>query len=353
MAVVSSNWIKQFAISSAAVDVSDYYKEYGLRQMENSLKQAGTFQTKLYVASTGISPTSTYVDLGLFYNLTWLESLGVKDPAQMFLDDEWTYSGFKQWVQEAQAKLGEGQSVFGGHPYYYYYGMSNAAGVKINDAVNGRLYIDSPASKAACDLIYELVQAGCCDKTVSWAESDGGFIAGTTLMTTGHLSYVNNDSIWKADMFGDDTKFGYVPFPYPDNLNKEYTRIGQNSLDVLLYVAGRNYPAGVSVEEVYRAINEMFLNTIKYQQADPDFDAEVIKRTALQSRINNPASIECILYYDASKVFYDPAHAIYDSTSATHLRQPSIDVMYKGEDFTATFGEVYDAFNTKFKQVYS
>ena len=306
--------------------------------MENSLKQAGTFQNKLYVASTGISPTSTYVDLGLFYNLTWLESLGVKDPAQMFLDDEWTYSGFKQWVQEAQAKLGEGQSVFGGHPYYYYYGMSNAAGVKINDAVNGRLYIDSPASKAACDLIYELVQAGCCDEVATWAEqSPGGFIDGTTLMTTGVLWFVRNDNRWKADMFGDDTKFGYVPFPYPDNVNKEDTRIGVSGLSVLLYVAGRTYPAGVTTKDVYRAVNEMFLNTIKLQQADPDFDAEVIKRTSLQSRIDNPASIECILYYDASKVFYDPVHFIYDLPNGKDLRQAVIDIMYKGKDFDSTF----------------
>ncbi|MBQ6817599.1 MAG: Ig-like domain-containing protein [Bacilli bacterium] len=353
LAVISSNWIHEFATSSSAVDVSDYYKQYGLKQMEPSVKQAGTFQNKLYVASTGISPISTYIDLGLYYDLTWAQKLGVKDPAKMFLDGEWTYSGFSAWVKETQAKLGEGQYVFGGHPYYYYYGLTNAAGVKIADAVTVEVNIDSPASKAACDLIYELVQAGCCDEVASWAESDGGFIDRTTLMTTGYLWFVRNDSRWKKDMFGDDTKYGYVPFPYPDTVEKENTRIGVSGLSVMLYVAGRTYPAGVTTKDVYRAINDMFLNTIKYVQADGDFDAEVVKRTALQARIDNPDSIDCILYYDASKVFYDPAHAIYGSTSATHLRQPAIDVMYKGEDFTSTFGEVYDAFNTEFKKVYS
>ena len=121
----------------------------------------------------------------------------------------------------------------------------------------------------------------------------------------------------------------------------------------MLFVAGRNYPAGVTTKDVYRAVNEMFLNTIKLQQADPDFDADVLKRTALQVRLDNPASIDCVLYYDAAKVFFDPAHGIYSSTSATILKTPAINAMYKGEDFTAEFGKVYDSYNTEFKKVFA
>ena len=353
LAVVSSNWIYDFAQSSACVDVTDLYNKYGKKQMEPSLKVAGSYKNKIYVASHGISPTSTYIDLGLFYNLTWMQELGVKDPAQMFLDGEWTYTGFKNWVLETQSKLNEGKYVFGGHPYYYYYGMTNAAGVKIADAVQVVTNISSPKSQAACALIAELVQAGACDKVVSWAESDGGFIAGDTLMTSGYLWFVRNQNRWTKNLFGDDTKFGYVPFPYPDDVAKEDTRIGVSGLSVLMYVAGRNYPTGVTTKDVYRAVNDMFLNTIKYQQADPDFDATAVKRTALSSRIDNPASIDCIIYYDASKVFYDPAHAIYSSTSASDLKAPAVEVMYNGEDFKSQFDSVYSTFDTKFKAIYA
>ena len=353
LAVVSSNWIYDFAQASAAVNVKPYYDQYGLKQMEQSLRQAGSYKNAIYVASHGISPTATYVDLGLYYNLTWMQSLGVKDPAQMFLDGEWTYSGFEKWVLETQAKLNEGQFVMGGAPYYYYYGMTNAAGVKIADATLVQTNISSPKSKAACELIYKLVEAGCNDEVISWAESDGGFIDGTTLMTTGYLWFVRTDNRWKADMFGDDTKYGYVPFPYPDDVAKEDTRIGVSGLSVLMYVAGRNYPAGVTTKEVYRAVNEMFLNTIKYQKADPDFDAEAIKRNSLRSRIDNDASIEAIMYYDASRVFYDPAHAIYSSTSATVLKTPANNVMYKGNDFDTEFDAVYNSFDTLFKSIYA
>ena len=321
--------------------------------MEPALKQSGTYKSKIYIASHGTSKTSINVDLGLYYNLGWLEQLGVKDPAQMFLDGEWTYSGFSKWVQETQAKLNEGQFVLGGAPYYYYYGMTNAAGIKIADPVLVQTNIASTRSKAACELIYSLVEAGCNDKNISWAETEGGFVEGTTLMTTGYLWFVRADNRWKVDMFGADTRYGYVPFPYPDDVKKEDTRIGISGLSVLMYVAGRPYPAGVTTKDVYRAVNDMFLNTIKYQESDPSFDANQIKRNSLKSRIDNEASIEAIMYYDASKVFYDPAHAIYASTSMTHLKTPANNTMYNGADFYTEFDSVYDAFDTLFKSIYA
>ena len=337
IAVVSSNWIPEFAQEKAAVNIKYYYSLYGLKQMEPSLKQAGAYKDGVYVASYGLSPTATYVDLGLYYNLSWMESLGVKDPAQMFLNGEWNYTGFKQWVLETQSKLNEGEFVFGGHPYSYYYGMSNAAGVKIADPYLVQANIASSKSKAACDLIYSLVQAGCCDENVSWAESDGGFIEGTTLMTTGHYWFIDNYKRWNSDMFGDDTRYGYVPFPYPDDVKKEDTKIGVSGLSVLMYVAGRNYPDGVTTEDVYRAVNDMFLNTVRNQQYDPQFDPEKEKRVLLRTKIDNLASIDCILYYDAFKVFYDAVEVLYDSGVVNDLVQPSINVMYNGANFDEEF----------------
>ena len=352
LAIVSSSWIPDCAQASAAVNVKPYYDQYGLKQMESHLKDAGTYNDKLYIASTGVSPSATHVDLGLYYNLAWMEKLGVKDPAQMFNDGEWTYTGFKNWVLDTQSKLNEGEFVFGGHPYYYYYGMTNAAGVKIADTTLVQTNIASQRSKEACELIYSLVEAGCCDKVVSWAEIDGGFIDQTTLMTTGYLWFAKSETRWKADMFGDDTRYGYVPFPYPDDVAKEDTRIGVSWLPVLMYVAGRNYPVGITTKDVYQVVNEMFLNTIRYQKYDPKFDAEVTKRVQLRLLIDNPASIEAIMYYDASKVFYDPAHAIYSSASASVLKNPSINVMYNGENFDLEFNSVYDSFDTLFKKIY-
>ena len=334
---VAASWIPKLVQNDAAVDIKNYYGLYGKKSMEPTLLQAGSYKGKLYAASYGIRPLAIYPDLGLFYNVGWLEELGVKDPAQMFNDGEWTYSGFTSWVKETQSKLDDGKFVFGGHPYNYYYGMTNAAGVKISDHILVQINYASSKSKAACELIYNLVDEGCCDKNVSWAEADGGFVEGTTLMTTGYLSFANNDVRWKEDMFGEDTRYGYVPFPYPDDYKKEDTKVRISEPFVLMYVAGRKYSSNVTLEYIYRAINEMYLNTNEYLLNDSEFDVIESKKNSLRKLISNEASLDAIIYYDVSKAFYDSIETYHPEINISDLQKAAINVMYNGASFEDEF----------------
>ena len=363
LGVVSTNWIYQFANANAAVDVSEMYGKYGLSQMEPALKAAGSYKGKLYVASTGISSTATFVDLGLYYNYGWLKELGVENPAKMFNEGRWTYSNFKQWVLDTQAKLGENEYVLGGAPYYYWYGMTNAAGQVIANTESSKINITSSKSIAATTLIWNLVEAGAVNTNITWAESndvensfwrnDGG----GTLMTSGYLWFVRNSGRWTETMWGEGTtEFGYVPFPYPDDVNKEDTRIGISGLSAYMYIAGRSYPAELGTEganKVWAVMNEMFLNTIKYQEEDPLFNAEEIIETSLKSRIDDPESIKAVMFYNAKRVFYDPAHALYGSTSATPLKAPANNAMFKGNDYMEEFNAVYETYETDFLKIYA
>ena len=363
LGVVSTNWIYQFANANAAVDVSEMYGKYGLSQMEPALKAAGSYKGKLYVASTGISSTATFVDLGLYYNYGWLKELGVENPAKMFNEGKWTYSNFKQWVLDTQAKLGENEYVLGGAPYYYWYGMTNAAGQVIANTESAKVYITTPKSIAATTLIWNLVEQGAVNTNITWAESndvansfwrnDGG----GTLMTSGYLWFVRNSGRWTETMWGEGTtEFGYVPFPYPDDVNKEDTRIGISGLSAYMYIAGRSYPAELGTEganKVWAVMNEMFLNTIKYQEEDPLFNAEEIIETSLKSRIDDPESIKAVMFYNAKRVFYDPAHALYGSTSATPLKAPANNAMFKGNDYMEEFNAVYETYETDFLKIYA
>lgn len=233
--------------------------------------------------------------------------------------------------------------------------MSNAAGIKIADSILVETNISDQRSKDALALMADLYASGCVNPTGSWAESadGGGFIEGTTVMTTGDLWFVRTSNRWKEDMWGADTRYGYVPFPYPDDVKKEDTRISQSGLSVYMFVAGRAYPAGVNITAVYRAINDMFLNTIKYQEADPSFNATEIKYNSLSSRIDNPASITAIMYYDSKRVFYDPCHAIYSSISATPLKTPCVNVVFNAADYDQEFDAVYNTYDTAFKNIYA
>ena len=359
LGIVSSNWIHQFAKSNSAIDVTAYYNEMGKKQMDPAVKQAGTFHNKLYVASTGLTTTGVNVGLGLYYNYGMLKKLGLDDPATLFNEGKWNYTGFEKWVREAQAALGDTKKALGGHPYYYYYGMTNAAGVKIADVVLTETNIMSAASKNAMELMAKLTQDGCVSTANTWGESktDAGndFFDEGVLMITGDLWFVRAKNRWHPDnglTWEGEPEFGYVPFPYPDDVAKENTRIGTSGLSVYLYVAGRNYPAGVTAKDVYYAMNTMFLNTHKLQEADETFNPREIIYNSLTSRIDNPASIEAMMYYDSSRTFFDPAHGIYASTAGTRLRQPSIDVMWNGKDFTETFGAVSAGYDEDFLDVY-
>jgi len=359
ISIVSNLWLHQFANDSAnaAVNVSDYFVKYGKDQMTTVLREAGSYKGQLYVATQGISKTQTYVDLGLYYNLAWVEKLGVKDPATMFNDGEWNYTGFKNWCLEVQALLNSeaGEYALSGHPFYYWLGMTNAAGVKVADSMTLQVNLDSQRSKDASSLMYQITSNGAFDTAYTWAENDGGFIAGTAVMTTGYLWFVRNSSRWKDDVFGADTRFGYVPFPYPDDMAKEDTRVSQSEASLLLYTAGREgqYPAELKIDDVYYAMTELYLRTIKYQEADPTFDAEQVVYDSLSKRVDNQESIEAIRWFDSGRVFYDPVYVGYTSNSDTPLNTPAINTMIKGNDYAQEFDAVKESYETKFKSIFA
>lgn len=365
LGTVSTNWMYRFAEENgnAAVDVTEYYMKYGENQMSVILKESGSYHQKIYVASTGVSPVAINVDFGLYYNLALLEKLGVENPAKMFNEGRWTYTNFAAWVRDAQAKLGsteeEPKYALGGHPYYWWFGLTNAGGVKVADTTAIKVNLLANCSKESSAMLSELYQEGCMDKVGSWCESasDGNaWFKGTCLMITGYMWFVKNASRWYCDndkkIWGEDTRFGYVPFPYPDNMPKEQTRISTSGLSAYLYVRGREYPAGVTTEGIYQAVNQMFLDTIKKQKEDPLFNVNSVLESVITKRIDDVNSIEAIKFFDSNRLFFDPAHALYTSTSATPLKTPAVNVIFNGADYDEEFNAVFSTFDTTFRSIF-
>ena len=359
LGIVPTNWIHEFAKAGSAVDVTRYYNVYGKKQMEPAQKEGGSYHNKIYIASTGISKTQVNVGLGLYYNYGMLKRYGLDDPATMFNNGEWNYTGFEKWVREAQAVLGTEKKVLGGHPYYYYYGMTNAAGVKIADSVLCQVNILSSVSRNAMNLLYSLTADGCVSTNFTWGESKttngNDFFDEGVLMISGDLWFVRNKDRWHPSHgleWEGEVEFGYVPFPYPDNVAKEDTRIGVSGQSVYLYLAGRNYPAGVTTEHVYDAMNEMFLRTLQYENEDETFKPREQIYNSLVTRIDNPASIEAIMFYDSSRTIYDPAHGIYTSTSSSKLPPVCVEVAWNGKDFDNSFAAVENAYLQDLLDVY-
>ena len=350
IAVVSSSWIDQFANANAAVDVTEAYYKYASGKIEPVLKSAGSYSGKLYVTSVGISQTKTYVDLGLYYNYGWLKELGVESPAKMFNEGRWTYTDFTNWVIDIQSKLGENEYVLGGAPYYYWYGMTHGAGQYIVNKDALKTNVTSQKSVVASNVIYNLVQKGCVNTNVTWSESndvpnsfwrtDGG----GTLMTTGYMNYINDK--WSDSMWGEGTtEYGYVPFPYPDDEEKDCSILGLTELNVYMVVNGRSYPSDLGINSAWKimlAVNQMFENTIKYQEEEPLFNAKEIVEGNLRQYIDDPNSIDAIMFYDSSKVVYSPTHMLGNYIKDSLLVTAANNVMFKGNNYMDEFNAIYE-----------
>jgi len=333
ISVVSSNWIPE--LSEALYVLTDWYIKYGRDKMETVLREAGIDRYyNLYTMSEGISKTETYVDLGLYYNVEWLEKLGVEDPAKMFNEGNWNYTNFKNWCLEVQALLAGNQYVIGGQSYNYWLGLTNAAGVKVADSINQIINIDSDRSKDAAKLIQELVRLKAFNTNETWDESDNGFTQGTTLMVADKLD---------SDIFNKGIKIGYVPFPYPDDLPKEATRISQSNLNVMVFNKGKKeqHSAMVIIDKaLYVLVYYINLWTKEYQEKDESFDADSIIYESLSSKISNDESIEAVKWFTHDKVFYEASHNKYAYTSGPLMKEVTTNVLFKGANYDEEFDRV-------------
>ena len=324
----------------------DYFIKNGtIRESEQWLENNDIIMTeacsnkKMRVGvSRCVQPTNINVDLGLYYNYGMIKELGISDPATLFMEDKWNYTGFTKWVKEANEKIG-GKKVLGGDPFDYYCGLTNTCGIKILDYKLSQYSINSSESKNAMTLMQNLCNLGYVDsrvlKSETPSENGNDFFDEGILMVTGHLSFINSKNRWSSDNglnWGDNAEIGYVPFPYPDTMNKEDTKVNNCNLSNYLFIAGRNYPEGISVELIDYALSYVFTLNYRYQMKDKSFKPEDIIRDDLSKIITNNASIEAIIYYSSDKVVYDLASKKTDKLN-DDFKNALYDIMFKNEDF--------------------
>ena len=348
--VVSGHWMGQFANANAAVDTTRYFQLYGKNQIEPALKEASSFNGKYYCVSIGLSGTRNYVIKGLFYNYGMIKELGLESPAKLFNEGRWTYSGFKEWVLQAQAILPENSYVLSGGPSMYWSGMVNSSGVKLADKTSMKLNFTHDFSIETIRVLEDLVAEGCyAINEIGYDEKCLPFREKRAIFQPGEFWFVRAANRWPADLFGEGTtEYGYVPFPYMDTVKKEDTKVNFVGESVVMMLAGRSYPAGIEAEGIYRALQDMYLRTIDKQKADPLYDETEIKNSSLKSRIDDPESIAAAMFYDGSKTIFDP---LFDSSfqhDYTGETTTAVINSVKGADAVSEFDAIYSAVETKF-----
>ena len=348
--VVSGHWMNTFAQANAAIDTSKYFQLYGKNQIEPALKEASSANGKYYCVSMGLSGTRTYVIGGMFYNYGKVKELGLESPAKLFNEGRWTYEGFVEWCKQAQAILPENNYVLSGGPSIYWSGMVNAAGVKIADKSSMKLNLTHSYAIEAVKSLTEVVANGCyAIDEIGYDQSNTPFNEQRAIMAPGEFWFVRNSGRWPSELWGKGTtEYGYVPFPYPSSVKKEDTKVNFVGESVIMMIAGRSLPVGIEAEGVYRAVQDMYLRTIAYQKADPLYNEEAIKTTALKSRIDDPESITAAMFYDGSKTIFDPLFDQSFQYNWSGETTTAIINSVKGADPIEELDAIFSAVETKF-----
>ena len=352
--VVSAAWLYQFVQNNSVVDTTSFFKKYGMKQIEAAQRDAGSYQSKLYIVSTGLSQTKTYPYKGLFYNYGLLKSLGLESPAKLFNEDKWSYDDFVNYCISAQALMPDGKFVMSGGPSIAWSGMVNAGGVKIADKATLELNLTHTYSLEAIEALRKVVEAGAwAIDEIGYDEKNEPFQRGDALFQPAEYWFVRSDNRFPKDLWGADTQYGYVPFPYPKTVGKENTMVNDLGGSIIIMVAGKSLPAGVTHDGIYYALQTMYLNTIKYQQEDSSFDPIQIKKNSTQSRIDDPESIDATLYFTAAMTLYDPIFEESFQNEWGGETTTAIINSVKGADAREQLDAIFSTVDLKFKQIYA
>ena len=352
--VVETDWVPQFTASNAMTPTTIFFMKYGKNQIEPAYRQAATVKGQLYAVSTGING-SLYVDRGIFYNLGMLEKYKIENPSKLFNEGKWSYDDFLRWTLSAQALLPEGTYVLSGQIGKLFQGMSNASGIKIADINTLEINYKHKFEVDAIDILNQIYVAGAYDPT-SDNSSDvaDAFENGKALMHVGAYWFVKSDTRYSVDMWGEDTRYGYVPFPYHPNISRENTYVNMIPGAVYIMAAQREWVHGsVTYEDVFRAVQEMYLTTARLQKADPSYDSDAISRQAISKKIDDPESVDALLFYTAEKTMFDPIYTDNIASDGSTFSQAIYNAVFKSSDYVQEMEAVLDTYQSALLATYS
>ena len=293
-----------YEASNAFVDLTELYAKYGHNLMNEMNITANTYKQKLY----GINTDDIDLVNILAYNVGLWEMIHekdptIKEPAQMFLDGEWDFDAFKEYcikVQNVFKSLSAQYYCLSGYGSYYWLGLVNASGVKILDTTQLSANISGPIETAAAQILKEIYAAGAMDPSFQVDANVATWNAGHALFCTGDLWFINSDNRWKENLWGTDTRYGYVPFPHMTGTDSECTFVGTTTGSAACFASSRDWSyrgfgKDCTFENIFRAYMD-FLYTAKelYRSSDNYSLVSDVTNTAT-SKFGSEASVNAYL----------------------------------------------------------
>jgi len=373
--VVPDGQIPGFVGGNALTDLTDWYAEYGKNYMSNMAITAGTYKQRLY--SFNGFDVDIYNMLG--YNIALFENIQkydptIKEPAQMYLDGEWNYDTFKEYCIKVQTALnslygesGESYYCLSGYGTYYWIGMVNAAGIKILDVTQLKVNIDGVTETLAAQTMQDIYAAGAMDTSFQVDGSVATWNAGHALFNTGDLWFVNAPDRWNKTLWGEDTRYGYVPFP--TSPESDITYVGTTAEACIVMPTGRDWAykgfgEECTQENIYAAVMDYYNTAKTYYMNSEDYSKESELTTKATEKFGSEASIKAYLQIimgkqqpDGSYVggieeygFFDPlasnGNSVVASYGSASTFGGSVNTFIKGGEGSAQWVDTIGAYKS-------
>lgn len=289
---ITSDWIQQLVEGDAIVDISQYLNTTGAN-IDPVYQEVGGYQGGVY----GFESFKVTISTGLYYNADLIDSLGVTNPSQMYLDGDWTWSQFETWattVQTALSAQGEDYFALGGMLSYYAESMIPLNGGSLINANTGRVSFAQNPAIETYDFLTTLYEKGLFELAPQYDAGSPQWQAGKVALHPGSLWFVNASNRWGGLPF----ELGFVPYPIADDFTGEYVS-PVNGIALMSVASGMDPDREALVFEVW---NELQLWRTD-QEATDAFELSLL------TKFDDELYIEAYLdIYD--KVYLDLINAI-------------------------------------------
>jgi len=324
---VPDSKIPRFVEAGALISMEDFYVLHGNNMMDPSFITSGSYQGNLYSFNT--SKNNIYNVM--YYNIPLLKTLqqyneDLEEPAQIFLDGEWTFERFEEYCQDVQDTMAKAFPGFGeagnadqeyfavsGWDSYWWVGLASNDGEPLADTTAMTININTPHKQQAAEVVKNLYTKKLAASSQSVDQNVTQWNEGKALFNTGDLWFVKADNRWSSTLWGADTRYGYVPWPRANDVDFDEIQVALGGTATWVMPIGRDYePYGeeCTAENIYWAIAELYKRADELHKSSDDYDAVTELNNTAAKFADSEASKQAYIYMQnlikEGKGYFDP-----------------------------------------------
>lgn len=342
---IASEWIPKLAKAHAIAPLYDpakdegYFEKYGYEQAK-VLSDISSYKKLVY----GYIPGQSRPDYFMYFNADLVEKLGLKNPAQMWLDGEWNWSNFVEYLDDARnsSQWNSSYVQMSGQQTEMLIGVVSARGGKFVLPQNNLLLWTTEDVLEPIDQLKALYNKGYIEKANHDVSSK--FATGNAIFATGGLWFVGSEMRF-ASSFG--FEIGAVPYPVADGdegvLAKYSVPVYASSAFAVANV--QNGENGLNSEVLFNILDDLYS---RFESPAEDIDPDEAYELWLETKFSNQ------LYIDAIMSVQDPKYQYFEkiflasmsagAQGASHYGgdalYPKINGIFAGNDARSVFEEI-------------